>query len=281
MASTSSADTAVPHNPVLARLHRAAQPYAACVVPLMGRGHRTTYAPRGSGVLFGKDRPQFLLSATHVVEKTRDGETLLMGIGTRIMKLGGSFVATPAKGKGALDVAMCSFPDRTANALDWSGVRWIRPDDILWDKDIVHSAQHVAIGFPHTKQAEYPIDGVLECNAMIHWGSGREPSEVEKLGHSPVTHIMIDFDKNDILGPGDATTSADPYGMSGGGVWYAPDPLRVGRPPWQLSAIAIEWRKGGREKAFLATRVAQSLLLLAQESETARGALRSFLDRAA
>src|SRR6266566_6308912 len=102
------------YEPVIARLHEAAQPYAACVVPILGRGRRTQYAPKGSGVLFGTDQPQFLLSATHVLEESRQGGILHMGVGSRIVMIAGRFAATAAHGPNALDVAICFFTDAAA-----------------------------------------------------------------------------------------------------------------------------------------------------------------------
>ncbi len=72
------------YEPTIARLHEAAQPYAACVVPILGRGRRTQYASKGSGVLLGSDRPQFLISAAHVLEESRKGGVLRMALGSRI-----------------------------------------------------------------------------------------------------------------------------------------------------------------------------------------------------
>ncbi len=248
-----------------AQLHRVAQPYAACVVPIVGRGRRTHYAPKGSGVLFGLDRPHFLLSAAHVLEETRDGGFLRMGFGSRIESIAGRFASTDAAGRGALDVAICVFGEGTN--LSTPGVRWVIPGGIQEPPAALTSAPHVVIGFPHAKQAEGPVDDVLDVNAMIHWGAGRDAAEVAKWGHDPGTHLLVDFDKNKVFGPRGATTSVDPYGLSGGAVWSAPDPHDAAKP-WMLVGIAIEWRKG-RERAILATRVPFALRVLARARSVA------------
>jgi len=255
-------------------LHEAAQPYAACVVPILGRGRRTQYAPKGSGVLFGTDQPQFLLSATHVLEESRQGGILHMGVGSRIVRIAGRFAATVAHGPNALDVAICVFTDGAFTPS--SGVRWVKPDELEEASTPPSSSLHVVIGFPHTKQASYPINGVLDLNAMIHWGNGRDAAEISRFGRNPSTHLLVDFDKNDVIGPRGVTTSADPYGMSGGGVWSAPRPLEKGAQPWEFAGIAIEWRKG-REKGILATRVQHVLSLIAGKSATMAPALSPFI----
>jgi len=264
-----------PYDPATARLHEVAQPYAACVVPILGRGRKTQYASKGSGVLFGLDQPQFLLSATHVLDETRGGGILHMGVGTRIVSIAGHFVAAQAHGRGALDVAVCVFRDSSTVASP--GVRWVSPTGIQRASTPLRSSLHVVIGFPHTKQASYPIDGVLDLNAMIHWGNGRDPAEVSSFGLDPSTHMLLDFEKNKITGPRGVTTSADPYGVSGGGVWSAPEPLRREGHPWELAGIAIEWRKGP-EKAILATRVQHVLTLFAGYSASVAPILKPFTE---
>ena len=203
-------------------------------MPILGRGRRTQYAPKGSGVLFGTDQPQFLLSATHVLEESRQGGILHMGVGSRIVRIAGRFAATAAHGPNALDVAICVFTDRAVTPS--SAVRWVKPDELQEASTPPSSSLHVVIGFPHTKQASYPINGVLDLNAMIHWGNGRDAAEISRFGHNPSTHLLVDFDKNDVIGPRGVTTSADPYGMSGGGVWSAPRPLEKGSSRWNLPA---------------------------------------------
>src|SRR5207247_9768992 len=90
------------------------------------------------------------------------------------------------------------------------------------------SSLHVVIGFPHTKQASYPINGVLDLNAMIHWGNGRDAAEISRFGRNPSTHLLVDFNKHYVIGPRGVTTSPDLHGMHGGGVCSAPGPLDKG-----------------------------------------------------
>jgi hypothetical protein len=261
------------YEPMIARLHQAAQPYAACVVPILGRGGRTQYASKGSGVLLGTYRPQFLLSATHVLEESRKGGVLRMGLGSRVITLAGRFAATEAYGPGALDVGVCVFNE---SSLDFSEVGWISPGEVQSDSASRTSTLHVVIGFPHTKQASRPINGVLELNAMIHWGRDFNPEQVTAFGYDPSTQLLVEFDKNDITGPRGVTTSADPYGVSGGGVWSSPRPFEEGQGPWKLAGVAIEWREG-REKAVLATRVQHALEVISMKSATVAPALSPFI----
>lgn len=231
------------------------------------------YASKGSAVLFGIDRPSFLLSAGHVLEETRDGRVLSMGIGSRVRQVAGRFLAAPS-GPGELDVAICVFSN-------WADppapdVNWVRPAEVQKAAAPVSDAPHVAIGFPHTKQRSQPRNGVLDLNAMIHWGKGRASADVARFGLDSASHLLMDFEKNDVLGPGGATVSADPYGMSGGGVWSAPAPLTAA---WELAAIAIEWRRE-REKALLGTRVQHVLSAFAVHSSAFAALLEPFVESA-
>jgi hypothetical protein len=153
----------------------------------------------------------------------------------------------------------------------------VRPAEIQKASAPAVETSHVVIGFPHTKQASQPRNGVLDLNAMIHWGAGRASAEVSRFGLDPSTHLLVDFEKNDVLGPGGATTSADPFGMSGGGVWSAPTPFQD--TTWELAAIAIEWRKE-REKALLGTRAQHVLTIFAGHSRAFAALLRPFIESA-
>ena len=207
-------------------------------------------------MLFGIEEPQFLITAAHVLEESRVGGSLNMGIGSRILAMTGRFASTEADATGAPDIGVCVFPVRSN--LVSPEISWITPAEIEHSATDVGSRLHVAIGFPHTQQASRPVNGVLDLNAMIHWGNSLSRDAVSRFGHNPNTHLLVEFDKNEIIGPGGATTSVDPYGMSGGGIWSAPRPLDQGGHPWRLAAIAIEWLKGP-EKALLGTRIQHAL----------------------
>jgi len=259
------------YEPMIARLHEAAQPYAACVVPILGRGRRTRYASKGSGVLLGTSRPQFLISAAHVLEESRKGGVLSMGVGSRIVTLAGRFAATESHGPGALDVGVCVFNE---SSLPFSDVGWISPSEVQPGSAPLSPGLHVVIGFPHTKQASHPVDGVLELDAMIHWG--RTVNAITTFGYDPSTQLLVEFDKNDIIGPRGVTVSADPYGASGGGVWSTARSSEETARPWELAGIAIEWRKD-REKALLATRIQHALQVISAKSTTVADALSPFI----
>jgi hypothetical protein len=185
-----------------------------------------------------------------------------MGIGRQIKSVAGRFFALPS-GQGEPDVAICAMSNWSDDSD--SEVQWVRPADIQTADAPIAPGLHVVIGFPHTKQASKPVGGVLDVNAMIHWGEALPDPTLVRVGLNPATQLLVEFNKNEILVPGGATTSADPYGVSGGGIWSAPRPFDQAR--WRLAAIATEWRRD-REKAMLGTRLQKALRTIAQESRT-------------
>ncbi len=161
-----------------------------------------------------------------------------------------------------------------SSSLPFSEVGWISPGEVESGSAPLSTDLHVVIGFPHTKQASHPVNGVLELDAMIHWG--RTVNPITTLGYDSSTQLLVEFDKNDIIGPRGVTVSADPYGASGGGVWSTARPVKEAAGPWKLAGIAIEWRQG-REKGLLATRVQHALRVISRESITVAPALTPFI----
>lgn len=251
-------------------LDAAARPYVQCVYPLFSKG-RGGYHSEGSAVLAGRDRPELLISASHVLAK-RKAQALYLGLNEQLLALNGQFRVLPSEGDDAPDVGVCMLDDSTIREAD--ATAFVAPADVL-HVDIADPASYVLVGYPHTKQSTFVRDGVLDATAMIFASHSVSATRIRELGFRPSSDLLVEFDKRDVVGPRGRFNAPDPTGASGGGVWYAPHPWRDASEQWRLAAIAIEWHRT-RGKFIRATRLGWALRRLAQGRSAMDSLLRAF-----
>lgn len=219
----------------------------------------------GSAVLLYLGATHFLLTAAHVVEPHR-ARPLYLGIAGEVALVGGRFItsAPPASGRREDDPV-----DLAVIVPETSGWPALPPGAAIGPDDLAPAAPppgrdfHLLLGYPRTRQPRELRNQSLDCAAIVHVGHAAAPGACRAASYNPEANVLLDFDKGDTYSATGKITASDPYGMSGGGIWHAPDLLTAPSPTVKLAAVAIAWRR--RAKNILGTRIGPALALIARE----------------
>jgi hypothetical protein len=231
----------------------------------------------GSSVLIAIGPIRFLVSAAHVLDVRRDYQ-LVVGAGSGLVPLAGDFTrlystSALSAAEDHVDVGIVRLSGKSwdAVALD-RFAQWLELDH---SGKILADHTFALLGYPLTKQRE-SIEGLnlvasayrmaaLECGKRLY----------EQEGHDPKVNLLLGFDRRKMWGIEGRVTAPDLYGVSGGGLWRFGRRLRDTIHSPRLSAIAIEWRKRGRYKYVLGTRIEPIVAALVERYADVRDAVRS------
>jgi hypothetical protein len=172
-----------------------------------------------------------------------------------LQSLGSDVTTISRTGASNDDIDLAAFRVESARIESWppdAFVTWTEIDHVYpWP------ARHAYLvaGYPNS-QNRRALNGD-ELNSLSYRLVARDalPDEYVSVPADPQRHLLVGFDKARVFTTAGRMTAPDPYGLSGCGAWrlgLEPD-APEGLP--RLSAIMIEWRRGGRFPHLLGTRI--------------------------
>jgi hypothetical protein len=238
------------------------------VCPILGADARGVPQLLGSGILLKVLSHWFLITAAHVLDENTYTNFYLLGKAvdlmmgkTALLDLEGTvhFVNTPEAGRkhDRLDLGFVALSDSLAAELA-TRYSFLSPEDldvneVLTMEVVVARAPYAFVGYPQSRNKARPGNKFKPCGAMF----SLSPAPLERysgLDLDSRTHIVANFDRSNIGGP-------EPYGISGGGVWYVGDHLILtGSQRPKLVAVAIEWREP--EKVMVGVRISVAVSMI-------------------
>ncbi len=214
----------------------------------------------GSAVLLRLRDEPFLITAAHVLDKTRGG-ALRVATPRGIRTVYGKRHVTRKPANGGrdgdkLDIAVLHLASSVASAFpDSAFATW---SDLSPRPDQAPPESLLLVGYPVTTQPVQRTRGVLEASEYRLLAAPLPSASYAVLGLSTDQSILASFTKNDSYRVTGRSTAPDLYGMSGCGLWFISGPAGSPRARPKLAGIAIEWRRG-RLKCIVATRLIVAL----------------------
>lgn len=184
---------------------------------------------RGNPVLLGTAVPvevsgeSFLLSAAHVLDENRDS-TLYVFMGEELTPLIAPDSCTntlPSMGTredDPIDIACMRLETETRRALD--SVCFLKPRQLEVNEVSGAGCAYTFMGYPHAKNGPRWGKQSLRPDPWSYSCPSVPKQDYKKLGYSPRTHVIVPFDKRQVLNAdGRIVEAPDMKGMSGGPVW--------------------------------------------------------------
>lgn len=222
---------------------------------IYGVGPNQEMFPVGSGLLLGVGARRFLLTAAHVLDWNRQGDTdyvdlATYGQGKTVVLKGESFRTAVPEAKtryeDRLDVGFLLLDTEAAAQI--GNDRFLSPPDCDLDDIGRLPALYGALGYPTCLNDTVGPDSLspttptpFNYTAVLH-----DAAKYNKLGVSQNTHLLLDVSQRKTRAAGGRKVKLpDLHGMSGGGLWrltqYVPG-AKVGTP--RLLGVLIEWHRG-------------------------------------
>jgi hypothetical protein len=219
----------------------------------------------GSGILFQAGQRHFVLTAGHVAAEGVNG-TLLIGSASETWHLP-PFKRTIAgeDGKDPYDLAFAELPGDLAQ--EFTGCRFLRPEDTDVDDRIAAGRFYTFLGFPHRAQnLDYTGNRFSPTGTVF---TGLELSEKDyarvsvpapsQITASPDIHVAVSFDSTKVMSPAGKRAIGHQHGISGGGLWRRDD--LAGQGSYKLVGVVLGAQTSGT-RAACATRIAVMFELL-------------------
>lgn len=228
--------------------------------PVYVRERRRPNRLLGSAVLLRLRDESFLITAAHVLDKTRRG-ALRVATPRGIRTVYGRRYVTrkPANGDrdgDKLDIAVLHLASPVASAFpDSAFATWA---DLSPRPDEVPPQDLLLVGYPVSTQPKQRTRDVLEASEYRLLTSPLPTASYAILGLNTDRSILAGFTKDDSYRLTGRSTAPDLYGMSGCGLWFISGPTGSPRARPKLAGIAIEWRRD-RPKCIVATRLIVAL----------------------
>lgn len=230
------------------------------------RGVRDAGTPTlvGSSVLLTVADHPFLLTAAHVIDQAKP-----LGLGVlgepNMVELGETryFSTVAPKNDRTRDNVDVGFFELSAAQVELLGdVRFLGPADL--DVDDTPSyftytrTKYVVVGYPAGRQGTLRNTSEVSPTPLFYMAQAAMPEKYSTLGVDVNRHLLLPFDRKNVLSHAGRTTAPNLNGMSGCGVWRIDSlhGLPGGRD--QLVALFIEWHRGDH-RLLIATRIDQCL----------------------
>jgi hypothetical protein len=179
--------------------------------------------PLGSAVLLEYDESHFLITAGHCLRQK--GEIIFSGIlnGREFHNLKGMAMIEHGLNE-KIDVGIFKL-SKESTEVCLQNHKFISQTQILNSSGIRHPAEYLAAGWPISKfQIQHRAKKVGKDLVPLLLQS-QEPRYYQKLMFSPADSLLLRFDRrrNTQWGSGEMSMAPGPKGISGCGIWYAPD----------------------------------------------------------
>lgn len=204
-------------------------------------------------VLLAVGKRRIAVTADHAL-RALDSEELVLG-GDRLVVLGRSQFSHTVGAPDRYDLAFAELePGQAVNLgskrfLPWTAMA-------LAERPIVerpHGSKYIAHGYP-CQQNRKATDGTWKPHSMSLWALPTAEERYSEVGANPDTHLVLEFDRKQASDASGPMTSPKLNGMSGCGVWTAPDPHSGAAQPCVLVAVLTEHHQQS-SKLIVATRM--------------------------
>lgn len=234
-----------------------------CIRPVYGADEGARPIHIGTALLLDLAEGPHILTAAHVVDWAEQ-TTLYLGLHT-MLELAGTFHVTGAPGDDreadVVDVAIAPFPPAHVGSLDGAG--FLPESRISYWRGPSVGRSYNCIGFPNSQNRTPPRSrpNIMRPQRRIYTANGVDASRLPGRA-TDVAHILIGFDfKYSRMSDGRRTSSGNPQGMSGSGVFdlgRLGDPATLTQPiDPKLAGIFIEAHRSAG--VIMATRIAPVL----------------------
>jgi hypothetical protein len=246
-------------------------------VPIYRTDLETSVELLGTAVLVQLAEIPFLVTAGHVLDLRADGP-LAAGVSPDILPIIGDVTRLRAIGSKSssddhVDLGIVRLAGQAwKDAPTESFARWTELDHQI---PILARHTYSLVGFPVTVNRRGVTKGRATAVAYRMAGLECDAVSYEATGTNPETNVMVGFDRKAVWGVDGRRNSPDLYGASGSGLWRYGRRISDSSAPPKLSAIAIEWHKGGVHKHILGTRITAFLGAMHDKYED----VREYIDR--
>ena len=201
----------------------------------------------GSGILLSVGTRSFLLTAAHVFHGARDRGLYVGGLQDLVLVNGPRQFTQAADGQpeDRADVGFAEMTPAEVRQLGdvvFLGPTALDPDDRLRPPPAGQGHPfYFILGYPASRMKRNPKTQKIKTGALRFLSLGAEPTVYKTLGLPEHSHLVVEFDRRNSLGPKGPAMAADPHGTSGGGAWRCDDLLRGHPSKGTLIAVMIEW----------------------------------------
>jgi len=217
--------------------------------------------PNATGVFIRIENFHFLISAAHVFENHTD-ENFIWNENEKFNRLGGELIMNSLpdgmnREKDKIDVAILRLDDESIEIAK-KKYKFLNDSEIEINHKIIDAPLYTAVGFPKTYNEFSRYKNELQIKPFI---ITTQPASVEiyKVFEREISlNIIVIYDKNKVFNhkPNQQLTGPDPFGISGGGLWYVP-PQKVesgSKIEKKLVGILNKWPPKNR-KYWIATKI--------------------------
>lgn len=224
-------------------------------------------SPFASGVMVEIDKMYYILTASHVVEDWSDSNKLFLEVNGSYVSIVGKGCGTAIEKKDRIDIACIKLKEEIMPLLKpW--YKFLKPDRFLHHDKLLLEADYCVYGFPVSNYRRE--NGKIKTVAAAYFVRPHQDKVFENYSLDPLTHYVLEIKGKGVnIKTGVAEKiKMEPYGLSGGGLWYTTIEYNGKRfiSNAYLIGIMTEFRKGKYE-CLIANRLELLLQALNRNKE--------------
>jgi hypothetical protein len=217
--------------------------------------------PYATGVFTIINNCHFLFTAAHVIDGV-ENEIFIGYEEHKVVKLGGEWITKSLpQGKkreeDKIDVAILKLDNESIEFVK-NRYEFLQDNDIQVNHKIIEAPLYSAIGFPASRNKFNKYKNELKSNPFIYITHPASNEIYYQLECNTFLNIIIHYDKQNVFNhkTNQYITGPNPWGISGGGLWYVPSQLvkSGGKIEKKLVGILTEWPIKNR-KYWIATKI--------------------------
>lgn len=233
-------------------MQRRADRVVAATSPIYAQAQDGGIEGVGTGIFFRYQECHFVLSAGHVLSRSRN-ELLLIG-SDHLIPLNGRFFTSPSN-----DVDLGFVPLTEEQRAECRGAVFLTTDDVDRPDEGGDRLRYYVPGF---RAVDNEPDGTPPTNVIsigsAYLAHAAPANTYQTLGLSPNTHLVLNFNREKLYSSRTITEEEpEPQGLSGSGVWQ----FRQSPASDKLVAIVIE--QSDTHRVLISTRFGPLLDALA------------------
>lgn len=204
--------------------------------------------PHATGIFLMIENQHFLITAAHVVENLQT--EIYIGYGKhKVVRLGGelSINQIPMNEKrdnDKIDVAIIKLDEESIGYVK-QRYKFINILELGINHDIQKLPLYSAIGFAASQNKFNKVKNQLNSNPFIYTTIPADEDIYTELNCKQFLNLIVQYDKKNVINylTNQKQTGPDPFGISGGGLWYVPIQLveKGDKVKKQLVAVLTEW----------------------------------------
>ncbi|MDW9381939.1 hypothetical protein [Chryseobacterium sp. JV558] len=216
--------------------------------------------PHATGVLVKIDDCHFLFTAAHVSEDLQN--EIVIGIEEKLtVKLGGEWTfnnldKNQKRKDDKIDIAILKLDDESVDYIKRQ-YSFINQNQLGINHEIKNLPYYTAIGFPASKNRFNKYKGELKSSPFIYNTVPADEKKYKDLNCKEYENLILTYEKKRVIDNQTKRkiTGPDPYGISGGGVWFVPTQLvnETDIVDKKLVSILTEW--SSEKNIWISTRI--------------------------